>query len=206
MTARCKAEYFEANCCYERRKLSPKVKTKLFELLGGTGATVTKATIRAVRSIKTYLMELVRLITVKNYQMVPIQSRKLYRFTGTGTLTSTTYVNGQQASTKRLETWGLIRNNLRLTSNSTAKNNGDGTYTNHHCGLRSARDGDVVAPDRSGASGDLPPARYGYFGGSTGKALTVRLTGHGVDIWIKNGTFLKAPKLKGTYLNVYLQT
>ena len=174
--------------------------------LGGTGVTVTKATIKGGSLNKDLPIKDGK---VDYSEKLPDGTYTIeYQASGNGTLTSTTYVNGQQASTKDLKLGDSSGTTLRLTSNSTAKNNGDGTYTQTiTVDYDPARDGDVVAPDQRfhDAPDNLPPARYGIFGGSTAKALTVRLTGPGgVEYLDQNGTFLKAPKLtKGTYTLTY---
>ena len=174
--------------------------------LGGTGVTVTKATIKGGSLNKDLPIKDGK---VDYSETLPDGTYTIeYQASGNGTLTSTTYVNGQQASTKDLKLGDSSGTTLRLTSNSTAKNNGDGTYTQTiTVDYDPARDGDVVAPDQRfhDAPDNLPPARYGIFGGSTAKALTVRLTGPGgVEYLDQKGTFLTAPKYtKGTYTLTY---
>ena len=174
--------------------------------LGGTGVTVTKATIKGGSLNKDLPIKDGK---VDYSEKLPDGTYTIeYQASGDGTLTSTTYVNGQQASTKDLKLGDSSGTTLHLTSNSTAKNNGDGTYTQTiTVDYDPARDGDVVAPDQRfhDAPDNLPPARYEIFGGSTVKALTVRLTGPGgVEYLDQKGTFLTAPKYtKGTYTLTY---
>ena len=83
--------------------------------LGGTGVTVTKATIKGGSLNKDLPIKDGK---VDYSEKLPDGTYTIeYQASGTGTLTSTTYVNGQQASTKNLELKGTAGTDGKSSTN-----------------------------------------------------------------------------------------